>query len=278
MTAGTFNVNNLSVGGQQTNNSANVSGIVNVNGTATLISTNTGITLAHIVGSGGSGVTSGTLNINNGTVFADIAAGGGTSTVNLNAGTLEVPAGGTVGTSAAPLTALNFTGGSLELNVNGTASTSIVDATTVTASGTAISIASLTNVTSSNAVTIHLISYTGSDPFAGFSLAALPYGYAGNLVDNTGNSSIDLRVMTAALPPPPTIGSIIVHSGQVIIGSVSNSDVAGGSFSVLTTTNVALPLADWTLLTRGTFGTNGNFSFTNAAGTNGQQYYILRLP
>jgi hypothetical protein len=54
--------------------------------------------------------------------------------------------------------------------------------------------------------------------------------------------------------------------------------VAGGLYTVLTSTNLALPLTNWTPLNTGIFGVNGNFSSTNAMGTNGQQFYILKLP
>ena len=47
---------------------------------------------------------------------------------------------------------------------------------------------------------------------------------------------------------------------------------------VLTSTNVALPLASWTVLTNGSFDVNGNFSSTNSTGTSGQQFFILQLP
>jgi hypothetical protein len=278
LTAGTFNVTNLSIGVVQATNAASVTGIVNVNGTAMLISTNAGgvagITLAHII-SGGSGTTLGTLNITNGTVVAGIASGGGTSIVNVSGGTLTVPSAGTAGTAAAPLTALNLTGGSLHFNVNATAATAIVTATAVSTSGTTIiTIDSVTNLSGTN--TVHLISYIGTDPFSGLSLGDLPYGYAGTLLDDSG--SIDLTVTTAPLPPPPRISSISINGGQVIIAGTNNSDVAGNGYSVLTSTNVALPLTNWTLLNRGTFGGTGNFSSTNAVGTNARQFYILRLP
>ncbi len=271
LTAGTFNVTNLSVAVQRAANSAAVTGTVNVNGTATLVSTNTGMTLAQTAG--GSGPILGTLNITNGTVIANISAGGGTSTVNLNAGTLTVPAASAIGTAAAPLTTVNLIGGSLHLNVDGNASTAIVDATSVSASGTTITIDSVTNV--AGLTTIHLISYTGTDPYAGLSLA-LPYGYAGSLVDNSG--SVDLSVMAAPLASPPAIGSIVISGGQLILGGTNNTNIAGVGYSVLTSSNLALPLTNWTRLTGGSFGADGSFVSTNAIGTNGQQFFILELP
>jgi len=269
LTAGTLNVTNLQLGVQHANNTATESGIVNVNGTATLISTN--VTLAQTASGANASLVTGTLNINNGTVQAKITAGGGLSTVNVNAGALIVV--NNAGTVAVPLTSLNLTGASLRLKVDGNATTAPVNATAVSASGTTIKIDSVANV--SGPTTIHLISYSGTDPFAGFSLAPLPSGYAGNLVDNSGN--IDLNVNVSAPPPPPTIHNINVSSGQVIISGTNNVG-AGGTYHLLTSTNVALPLASWTVLTNGNFDANGNFSSTNATGTSSQQFFILQVP
>lgn len=273
LTAGILNVTNLSIGVEQTNNSASVTGIVNVNGTASLVSTNGGITLAKVI-AGGSGTTSGALNITNGSVLAAITAGGGTSTVNLVGGTLTVPVGGSIGTSAAPVTALTLSGGTLYLNVNGSAPAAIINASSVTASSTTITIDSVANI--SGATTVHLISYTGANPYAGLSLGGVPYGYSATLVNNSG--SVDLTMMAASLPPSPKIGSISISGGQLILSGSHNSDVTDGSYSILTSTNVAAPLTNWTLLNRGYFDASGNFSSTNPLGTNGQQFYILRLP
>jgi hypothetical protein len=274
MTAGTFNVTNLSIAVQRAVNSATVTGAVNVNGSAVLISTNTGIVLSQTAG--GTGPTVGSLNITNGTVMANITTGGGTSIINLSAGTLVVPFGASVGSNTAAISTLNLAGGSVHVNVNGSVPAAMIYATNITASGTTIAIDSLTNISGTN--TVHLISYTGADPYAGLTLGAVPYGYAGALVDNTANNSIDLTVSTGALPPPPTIGSITLSGGQIIISGTNNAGVAGNGYSVLTSTNLALPLTSWSVLTQGTFGANGSFSFTNTLGTNSAQFFVLRLP
>ena len=106
----------------------------------------------------------------------------------------------------------------------------------------------------------------------------MPYGYSGSLVDNSGSSSIDLNITVAPLPPSPRIGSIVIKGGNVILGGSHNSDVTNGIYNVLTSTNIALPLSNWTLLNTGNFDANGDFSSTNAMGTNKQQFYILQLP
>ncbi|MDD5140934.1 MAG: hypothetical protein PHY43_11815 [Verrucomicrobiales bacterium] len=272
LTSGTLDVNNLTNGVQRANNTATESGTVNVTGTATLISTN--ITLAQAASGATASLVTGTLNVTNGTVRGNIVAGGGVSTVNVNAGTLTVT--GAAGTLAAPLTALNLTSAALHLNVDGSNTAAIVNATAVSASGTTIiTIDSVTNVTGT--LTNHLISYTGSDPFSGFSLAPLPSGYTGSLLDSSG--SVDLIVTFTPAPPSPTIGSIKIIGGQVVIGGTNNNG-AGGiyGYSVLSSTNIALPVASWTLVNSGSFDISGNFSSTNAAGTNSARFYILRVP
>jgi hypothetical protein len=270
LTAGTLDVNNLTNGIQRANNTATESGIVNVNGTATLASTN--IILAQIAPGGTTSLVTGTLNVTNGTVRGNISAGGGVSTINVNGGTLAVTR--TAGTLGAPLTALNLTSASLHLNVDGNNTAAPVNATTVSAIGTTtITIDSVVNVTGTQ--TNHLITYTGTDPIAGLSLAPLPIGYTGSLVDNSG--SIDLMVTVSATPPPPSVRNIIVSGGQVILGGTNNNG-AGGTYSVWSSTNLTLALTNWTLLNSGSFDANGNFSSTNATGTNNARFYILRVP
>ena len=267
ITAGTLDVNTLQIGVQRAVNTASVTASVNISGTATLISTN--IIVAQ--GAGGSGPTVGALNITNGTVRANIAGGGGSSTVNVNAGTLSVTRN--AGTPTAPLTTLILTSAALHLNVDGNNTTAIVNATNVSASATIITIDSITNVTGT--VTNHLISYTGSNPFAGLSLASLPSGYTGSLVNNSG--SVDLALTVTAITPPPTIRVITLTGNQVVIGGTNNFG-AGGTYTVFSSTNILVPLTNWDLLTTGAFDANGNFSSTNLTGTNNQRFYILRVP
>ena len=267
-TAGTLIVNNLTNAVQRANNTTTETGTVNVNG-GTLISTN--IILAQTASGGNAALVNGLLAVTNGTVAGNIFAGGGISTVNVNGGTLVVS--NTAGTSAAPLTSLNMVNASLHLKVNGSAPAANVNATSVSASGTKITIDSVANIT--GPTTIHLISYTGSNPFAGLSLAAMPPGYAGTLVNNAG--SIDLSV-TIGSPVSPTIGSIFLNSnGQIVLTGTNNAGTTG-TYHLLGSTNLLVPMANWNVLMSGSFNANGSFSLTNGSATNSQQYFILREP
>ena len=92
--AGTMDINTLQIGFQSPGGSlANIAtGIVNINGAANLVA-NSGIELGHIP-IGGANATSGTLNINGGTVTAgNCFGGGGTSIINLNQGILDLQGG-----------------------------------------------------------------------------------------------------------------------------------------------------------------------------------------
>lgn len=132
-------------------------------------------------------------------------------------------------------------------------------------------------VTSSNQ--IPFISYTGTDPYSSLSLGTYPAGYAVILVDNNGNSTIDVRIV----PPvpsanPPKIGGITISGGNVIISGTDGT--AGADYCVLASTNVALPLTNWTRLSpTGQFGPGGVFSFTNAIDPNlPRRFYLIQLP
>jgi autotransporter-associated beta strand protein len=70
------------------------------------------------------------------------------------------------------------------------------------------------------------------------------------------------------VPNPP--GSNVVFIGT--------NGVPGGQYVLLTSTNVALPLTNWTPIATNFFDQFGDFNFTNAAVTNQAQFYILQSP
>ncbi|HUC84528.1 MAG TPA: IPT/TIG domain-containing protein [Candidatus Acidoferrales bacterium] len=76
----------------------------------------------------------------------------------------------------------------------------------------------------------------------------------------------------------PTIQHV-AFSGQNLLFSGTNNTGPGGTYHVLTATNLLLPRTNWTVLTNRSFDASGNFAFTNAiATTNAQLFYILRVP
>jgi len=71
----------------------------------------------------------------------------------------------------------------------------------------------------------------------------------------------------------------VLASGGSFVASGTNNGAPGGTYHVIVSTNLLLPRTNWTVLTNGSFGSNGNFSFTNAlSSTNPDMFYMLRAP
>ena len=242
--AGTITANTVNDGIQPVTGSKTGTGTITVGTNSTIgagasLTVNGNLDLAMNVNNA---ATTGTLIINGGTVQAgNIVAGpnGATSTIYLNAGTLGVT--GTAGSTAAPLTTLNLSDATtLQLTVNGGANATNIVATSINASGTTtLQISSLTGVATN--VAYPLISYTGTDPYTSLSLATLPAGYAGSLVDSTGSNMVSLVLTAVAPPPQPAHITNVSVSGTTLSLSATNG-VDGGRYVLLGTTNLTLPL------------------------------------
>jgi hypothetical protein len=115
-------------------------------------------------------------------------------------------------------------------------------------------------------------------------LGLLPNGYAGNISLSSDTTEILLTLtsgpgtMPPPAPVPPTIQNLSIIDGNVVLTGTNNSG-AGGTFHVLTSTNIALPVTNWTAVTNGTFDSSGNFNTTNAIdNTQSLGFYILQVP
>lgn len=85
-----------------------------------------------------------------------------------------------------------------------------------------------------------------------------------------------LSVVAGPVTPQPAITSITLSGTSLVI--TGTNGLAGEQYNVLTTTNLALPLASWTVLPSGTFSA-GNFSITNTVNPSApRSFYILRVP
>jgi autotransporter-associated beta strand protein len=113
-------------------------------------------------------------------------------------------------------------------------------------------------------------SYSGA--FGKIILPALPAGLGWNT--NAVNISGTLSVVVTA---SPHFGGINWSGNSLILSGTGG--VASASYYVLTTTNLALPLAQWLILTTNPFDTGGNFIFTNLLDPAApQNFYRLQLP
>ena len=166
-----------------------------------------------------------------------------------------------------------------ESGMTGASVTNIVATNVVAANTTTINIGSVSGVTAP--ATVSLISYASgtTDPFPNLVLGTLPSGVTATLVDNQANSTIDLNITAVPVTVPPTIGNITISGGNIIISGTNNVGAGGGTYRVLSSTNLSLPLANWTVVTNGTFNDNGTFNTTNAVDpTKPRGFYLLQVP
>jgi hypothetical protein len=82
------------------------------------------------------------------------------------------------------------------------------------------------------------------------------------------NSSPASAIVTVTTPPQ--INSPRIVNGAFILSG--NGGTPGRLYQVLTSTNVALPLAQWTPRFTNTFDAGGNFAWTNAIAQAGRGF------
>jgi fibronectin-binding autotransporter adhesin len=204
---GSVNVNNATIGNQEVSSGGMGVGIVNIGSNATL-TVNSTLTLAAVTGTVTPG-SAGTINVNGGALAANnIVSGGGANAINLKNGALTLTGSG--GAVAAPLNALTTTNSAFNLALASASSSNNIVVTSLATGGTT----NIINITSAPAfasypVQIPLVKYSGSIGGAGynFGLGTLPALYAGHLVNNSANSTIDL-VLTAGSGALTWTGSI----------------------------------------------------------------------
>ncbi len=104
------------------------------------------------------------------------------------------------------------------------------------------------------------------------------YYYEIAAVNPTGASSNSLPVSANLLiPEPPQIGSVHISNGSLILSG--SGGAFNGKYYVLTSTNVALPLPQWTRIATNFFDNSGNFSVTNGVGAGvPQNFYLIETP
>lgn len=236
------------------------------------------ISLGNVTSTAQGSFASGTLFINGGTATCtnDIVK----TTSLLTTGTVAVATGtlyalGKIGTPSNPVDNLNVTNATVRLNVDGSgAITTNICVNSVNAGGTTtIDIAQVTGVT--GLMTFPLVAYnTLNGTVAGNFTVTVPGGYYGSLVDNSAQKRIDLSIIPT-VKPKPRITNISLSGTTLTIQATNGS--LGGQYVLLGTTNVALPLSQWTPLLTNAFDSGGNFNLvTNIVNADdAQQFYIL---
>ncbi|MGO8927913.1 MAG: beta strand repeat-containing protein [Limisphaerales bacterium] len=240
-------------------------------GTLTLTDTNT-YSGATTVGDGtlevyGSLAPASTVNVAGGTL-------GGTGTIG---GPVTINSGGTLAVDGASIGTLTITN-SLTLNAGSatmlkldkaaTANDSVAGITTLTYGGT-LTVTNLAGTLAAGDTFQLFNASTYSGDFGAKNLPSLSAGLAWNWTPSNGT----LAVVTAAAPP--MLSGFGPLSGSSF--PLTFSGPSGQTYKVLMSTNVALPLASWTALTNGTFGSSP-VNYTDTSATSAYRFYRIVTP
>jgi fibronectin-binding autotransporter adhesin len=221
-----------------------------------------------------------TLTLASGQTLAGI--GGINGSLVVAAGATLSPAG--TNTTIGITTGANPTGtiaASANITLNGTTVIKL------NGSGTNDMVQAAANITYGG--TLNLINISGSPLAAGnsfkiFSAAVYSGSFASitpakpgsGLAWNTNQLGSGI-VSVVAQATPPVISSTRVSGGNLIFTGTGGT--TNGTFYVLTSTNVATPLASWTPLSTNMFDGSGNFSVTNAIVPGvPHEFYLLKTP
>jgi autotransporter-associated beta strand protein len=117
--------------------------------------------------------------------------------------------------------------------------------------------------------------FTAASFAGGFSSLTLPALTPGLYWDtNTFKTDATIRVATET---PPVIGKLGISSGKLVL--TGSGGITNGTYYVLTSTNLAVPLTNWTRLQTNQFDSSGSFNFTNPINQNSvQSFYLLQIP
>ena len=201
---------------------------------------------------------------------------GGTGTIN---GQVTVEAGGALnpGASVGTLTVNNTVTllGKAVMEVSrdsGTAASDLLSASTINYGGDLI----VTN--------IGITSLRPGDSFNLFDAATINPGFAnvnlppllpGLTWNNSINADGTLNI-TGTITPPQITSQVVAGDTLTVSGA---GGVAGGSYYVLTSTDVAAPIETWTPMATNLFDNSGNFSFQQTAILDQpQQFFMIAIP
>ena len=212
-----------------TGNTTNSAGTLLINNTSRS-GTGTGSVVVNTGTLGGKGFIGGAVTINSG---ATLAPGATASSV----GTLTISNNLTIAGKVAIAINKSLSPNNSEVVVTGTLANSASGTLSVTNLGAALAVGDRFQIF--------------SEPLTGSAMAV-----SGGGVIWSNNLAVDGSISVATVPIP-VIASFSFSAGNLVLSGTNGSPSDG--FSVLTSTNVATPLTNWTTLTTGSYDASGNF-------------------
>jgi len=161
--------------------------------------------------------------------------------------------------------------GATIIKLNGSGTNDVVQAGADMTYGGTLSLVNISGSPLTAGNSFHIFSAAG---YSGSFMNITPASPGAGLVWDTSqlNSGI-LSVATGTTQP--FISSAQLSGGNLLLSG--SNGVVNGTFYVLTSTNVAAPLASWTVLSTNNFDVNGAFSITNSLNSDVTQcFYLLK--
>lgn len=93
--------------------------------------------------------------------------------------------------------------------------------------------------------------------------------------NNLGSGGSTIGIVSVGPPPSPRINAVSKSDGNLVFSGTNGP--ADGTYYVLTSTNLALALTNWTVLSTNAFSASGGFSVTNPI-SGSSSYFILEIP
>ncbi len=94
------------------------------------------------------------------------------------------------------------------------------------------------------------------------------------IVRGAGGSNTNMNYIV--VKPRPMLGQPILSEGSLILGGTNGP--VGQQYRILFSTNVALPLTNWTPVLTNVFASDGSYGYTNSTATNKAAFFILASP
>ena len=95
------------------------------------------------------------------------------------------------------------------------------------------------------------------------------------IVTGPGGSSTNTLTDYLSVKPRPML-VVALSDGSILFSGVNGP--AGQPYRILNSTNLALPLANWTPIWTNIFGADGSFGYTNTMVTNAANFFLLVAP